>query len=570
MGSAKKARRKRLLRKLRRIVLSIVGVVFVGWIFYLGVTWGPRSPDAKSRVTVDSASRQLVDESRELSRRFEDIATFRDPTAAELSLLEEAIEKQRIYNRDSQPLPEDFTRLRELEARLAHFLAKDLHGRSLAAEQESEHLLKEGGSVEAVAKLREAFELQRQINQRFGRSSFRDTFRETRLEQAVAASEAAPLHGRSVKLETEADAAMADFRWAEARVLLNEAVDLQTRVNQTSRRSAFYDQARIAALGRKVDSLRVGEMISEVQVFEEQGIKFESDQQWEKAAQEYERAMVLQNQINRDHPQSPFVSTERMRELDEARQTALSAPEGRQLQRELEELRTMVRQGEFATVSQKVETAGAIAARLLQRFPRSRYVDAQVSRELQYLGASVSQLSELQRLLGAALLPVPEHPGWQMSAGPVSQRVYARVMNSNPSRNVGEDLPVDSITLRQAEEFCLRASWILARPVTLPSKAKFEAVLGDWESTVASASSWHEGNSGGVSHPVASGSGNNHGFLHLVGNLRIWLQDSTANGSAWTAGASFADPLPGPDELFKQISSTQRAATVGLRYVVGE
>ena len=570
MGSAKIARRKRFLRKLRRIALSLVGVVFIGWVFYLGATWGPSSPDAKARQTVETGSRQLVEESRELARRFEDIATFRDPTPEELGLLKQAIQKQRTYNRDRQGLPEDFTRLRELEDRLAHFSAKDLHAKSLMAEQESRSLLAEGQSVAGAAKLREAFELQRELNQQFGRSSFRDAFRESRLEQLVASSEAAPLHQRSRELEAEADAAIAGFRWAEARLLLNEAVDLQTRVNQTARRSQFYDQARVGAMGRKIDSLRVGEIMSEVQVLEARAREFESNQQWERAAQEYERAMVLQNQINRDHPQSPFVSAAKIRELDEARQTALSAPEGRQLQQELTELRAQIRRGDLDNVSQKVETAGALSARLLQRFPRSRYVDPQTSRELQFLGASWSQLTNLQRFLQADLLPVPGHPDWRMSIGPVSQGLYSRVMNSNPSRNVGEDLPVDSVTLRQAEEFCLRASWILGRPVALPNKAQFEAVLGDWEPTAGAAFSWHADNSGGGSHPVGTGVANANGFLHLVGNLRTWLQEGGENGSAWTAGASYADPLPAPEELYTLISNSQRSPTVGLRFVVGE
>jgi hypothetical protein len=108
----------------------------------------------------------------------------------------------------------------------------------------------------------------------------------------------------------------------------------------------------------------------------------------------------------------------------------------------------------------------------------------------------------------------------------------------------------------------------LAQPVRLPERSDFEAAVGEWRPEAYADLSWHKANSGGSTHPVNTGAANPHGFFHLVGNLRHWLDDG-GNGSGWTAGASFADDLSEAD-LFQKISHDQRAPTIGFRYMVGE
>src|SRR5690606_1104849 len=107
MSNAKKARRKRRLRKLRRIGLILVGGVFVGWIFYLGATWGPQSIDTEPVVNSDPGRREVVEKSEELERQFEAIAKYREPTDEELDLLREALDLQRRHNLGRRPTVND-------------------------------------------------------------------------------------------------------------------------------------------------------------------------------------------------------------------------------------------------------------------------------------------------------------------------------------------------------------------------------------------------------------------------------------------------------------------------------
>lgn len=568
MGFSKKVRRRKRLKRLRRFLLIVVGTLFVGWIFYVGATWGPRPVDSEPLREAQMVDRSLVEESERLAHDFEAIAAQRDPSDKDLKLLRDALARQRQYNLASSPTLEDRRRQEELERRLAHFEAKEVHSESLAAEQEAKRLLEEGKVIDAMAKTQEAFNLQREINQHYSRTSFRNPAREGTLEQQLASLEAEPLHRRSVELEEKADEAIEDFRWEEARTLLTEARNLQNQVNEIARRSSYHNPGRHQGLGEKLASLLVGEKMSEILSLQKEAQALEKKGEWERAAQLFEQAMVLQNEINRDHPQSEFVSTERVTELNIARQTALSARQANQLKTVLAEMRQALAAEEFAVARKKIEAAGPLITQLFDRFPESRHADFNMRLEIDYLDLVQESLPELQKLLRADLLPVPGEGGWQMSKTLVSQKVFSRVMNANPSRNRGDDLPVDSVTLSQAREFCRRASWILARPVQLPERAHFEAALGEWKPEAYAPLSWHKENSGGESHAVTTKAPNPHGFFHLVGNLRLWLGETTEDGAVWIAGSSYAEEFP-PEKLFQVVERNERDQTIGFRYLVG-
>ncbi len=56
----------------------------------------------------------------------------------------------------------------------------------------------------------------------------------------------------------------------------------------------------------------------------------------------------------------------------------------------------------------------------------------------------------------------------------VTQKQYQAVMGDNPSRNKGEDHPVDSVSWPNAAEFCSKLSALTGRSVRLPTEAEWE------------------------------------------------------------------------------------------------
>ncbi len=548
--------------------MKIAGVALIVYIFYLGATWGPGPVDADWKSSADTADRSLVEESVRLMQQFETRVGSGQPSEADLDLLRQALDKQRAFNLSRPPSLDDRRRQDDLEKRLAHFEAKAIHDRSLAAERDAQRLLAEGQPVEAIAKIQEALDLQKRVNQDYGRTSSRDAAREGRLYQQLASIEAEPLHARSIELEGQGDKAAENSQWADARNLYSQARDFQQRINELARRSSYFSTARYQSLNDKIAALAVGERMSESLDLQARAEQHEKNGAWEQAAQLYEEAMVLQNQINRNHAQSRFVSTERVAELDAARQSALAAPQAQELDQILGQMRSALAKGDFAAARDRLAQASPIAARIAERFPKSRYASFDLRLELDYLDLVQESLPELQTLLRDSLRPIPGSDEWQMSSTLVSQKVFSRVMNANPSRNRGEELPVDSVSLEQASQFCQRASWILARPVRLPRRSEFQAALGEWDPKANESSTWHKENSDGKSHPVNTGAPNTHGFFHLIGNLRSWLGETTEDGSAWVAGVSFAEDLP-EGNLFRLIERNRREETIGFRYVVG-
>ncbi len=555
-GKRKISRRKKI-RKFLRVTGAVLGVALIAVVFYFAATAGPRSPDAAPRqVTVDSA---MADESRELFARFERAVGEGTPDENEMEMLRRAITLQRDFNSAAGSVGLEHRRhLEEMEARLSNYQARELAERSREAEEEADAHEGEGRATEALAAVERAWELQREINSRHGRSSYRDTGREARLQLRKMTMETEPVHRRSMELETLGLAAAESRDWADARRLLNEASALQKQINDTGRRNRFHDSSRLDRLNEAIAGLAVGEMSGEVDNLAERAADLEQDGRFDEAAQLFERAMLLQNQINRDHPQSPFVSLPRVSELDSARQRALSGPRLREVETALASLRSSLRAGDMPGVRGGLADANEKIRHLNELFPRSSLLDFTVRLQLDYLDNVKENLPSLQSVLLEDLVDLPGQGGARMKRTEVSQSLYQQIMNANPSRNTGAGLPVDSLTLSQARDFCRRAGWILGRPVDLPTREQFAAALDEAERGGAAAEE------GKAIDAVTAGAPNAHGFIHLVGNIGQWLADEPDEGRGLVAGGRFAEP----ESLFREVNRNERSRSIGFRYVV--
>ena len=163
------------------------------------------------------------------------------------------------------------------------------------------------------------------------------------------------------------------------------------------------------------------------------------------------------------------------------------------------------------------------------------------------------------------LLPLPGVNGRLMLGTEAPQSLYVLVMNTNPSRNPGRTIPVDSVSWTDAQEFCTRLSWLLGAVVRLPTPDEFRVALG----AENRGEMWSSKNSEGHSHEVGRQKPNTAGFYDLLGNLGEWAAADADADKAPIFGGSYLDE---PEDLTKvpteQRLKGDRARHVGLRILV--
>ena len=191
----------------------------------------------------------------------------------------------------------------------------------------------------------------------------------------------------------------------------------------------------------------------------------------------------------------------------------------------------------------------------------------------------------------------------------VTQRLYKKVMGSNPSKNKGDDKPVENVSWYDAIYFCNKLSeefgyipvysvdgisdvrkWNYAphkeneirsrvyqnkkaNGFRLPTEEEWEyAASGGLNYTYSGSNNldevgWCNKNSGSVTHPVAQKKSNGYGLYDMSGNVAEWNWDSTNYRENYCMGGGFDD-----GEFCKVRSRYERASkwhysSVGFRIV---
>jgi formylglycine-generating enzyme required for sulfatase activity len=136
----------------------------------------------------------------------------------------------------------------------------------------------------------------------------------------------------------------------------------------------------------------------------------------------------------------------------------------------------------------------------------------------------------------------------------VTQKQWHKVMGDNPSYFKGDDLPVESVSWDDVQEFIKKLNEIESTDkYRLPSEAEWEYAaragtttrysFGDDDSKLKEYA-WYSENSGDKTHPVGKKGANPWGLYDMHGNVWEWVQDkwhgtyngAPADGSAWEDG----------------------------------
>ena len=123
----------------------------------------------------------------------------------------------------------------------------------------------------------------------------------------------------------------------------------------------------------------------------------------------------------------------------------------------------------------------------------------------------------------------------------VTQALWKAVMGNNPSYFKGDNLPVAKVSWDDCQKFISKLNSLTGQNFRLPTEAEWEfAARGGNNSNHYQYSgsnelgdvAWHDGNSGGKTHVVATKQPNELGIYDMNGNVSEWCSDWYGNYSS--------------------------------------
>ena len=116
----------------------------------------------------------------------------------------------------------------------------------------------------------------------------------------------------------------------------------------------------------------------------------------------------------------------------------------------------------------------------------------------------------------------------------VTQALWQAVMGSNPSNFKGDDLPVETVSWNDCQDFISKLNAMTGKRFRLPTEAEWEYTARGGKksrgyqysgSNTLDDVAWYYGNSGNKTHVVGTKLPNELGIYDMTGNVREWCQD---------------------------------------------
>jgi cell fate (sporulation/competence/biofilm development) regulator YlbF (YheA/YmcA/DUF963 family) len=575
-----------------KILLTVIGCGgFLAGVYFLGEATNPEPLDKRAMheqfADDEEMSEQAIkDRVAELEEAFLDAWNSGMVGEEERAMIAEAV---RLQSRYAGRYPNDrieHNRLTELRKLHDNARAQPLY-QSFERLRERAGKARDAGNEEQAADLiSEAIDVINTINLDYPLSRYRDTTLETAMRSELVSLRLAPQRREAQRHEDLAHVAEAENRWDAAITHLEEAIALYTEIIKKADAAGDVGSSslnRKVALENKLASLQSAGEHKQVNLLVSQAEELEADGRYLEAADRYLDARDLQRTINEEYPMSEFASANRAEALYMRMQTARSRELADAIHADSDRLDQYLRTGQVTRASQLVNELADKAERFRTNYPLSEAIGDDDVLKLKILKHLRSDFGYLQDHIASNLKPVPGMDGVFLFDHEVTQALYRTIMNANPSQEpLGDAFPVHALTWLEAEAFCERLGWIMARPVRLPSREEYRAALGslkylsarpddDPRTVDLDAISWNQRTADGRIQKVETTEPNVAGFHDLLGNVAEWLRPGPdmAEGEALVIGGSAIDST---DSLIRLPQETreksERTRLIGFRFVV--
>ncbi len=555
------------------LVLFIAVAVLVGFWFLSKL--GPQNVDyreVRAGLEVSDDILALKAKSIELEAQFAEVLAIREAESQDIAILKQALDLQEQYLDQYPGVDSDAQNRRtNLRQRYQDLAASSLREESLILEQDAEALAAEEDYEAARAKYQEALVKQKRINEEFSISSAYNIGRATRLERQARYLTAQPLYERSLDLEKQSEEYIQAQNWEKAEERLQLAIAIQDQLNREYRGANQASVSRFEELRVKLVGIRSGQSYLEVEAVSDLADASRAKGDNLEAASLYLEAARLQRQLNEQYVDSPYASSEQVSEFQRKAQTAESFELGRDIERNHDRLKELLAERRTYDAAEVIAELRRHIKQMEESYPRSSLNDEELQVKVRYLNLVQNDLEFIQDRVYDTMLPIPEEADWLMLRTEVPQALYSLIMGTNPSRNQGDVLPVDSVSWTEAKSFCERLSWILGKTVRLPTENEFRQALGRLRYVVLEDHVWCAASSGGVAKGVGEKAPFASGYYDLLGNVSEWLEsvDRFEDEDALHIGGNAQDRL---ETIFtvprREASRGERNRMTGFRFVV--
>jgi tetratricopeptide (TPR) repeat protein len=562
---------------LEKIVsLIIIPIALIAFFVFLAIS-GPKKIDYSSEepfrktmeITEEVEAMRL--KSFESEGQFEEIVSLRRMTEEDTLLLLEAIEFQEAYVKGLPYHSESAKqRLSYLKQRYDQVLSEEIYQLSVEKEMLSQSLYDEADYLAAIEALEEAIALQRKINESYSLSSLFDINRMAKLDRRLAYLNAYPLYQQILEDEAKADALKNEKKWIEAANLLTGVIEKQRYLNSEYRSSDLADGLKLNSLKLKQLKFQSTPLYQQINDLRNQADALLEKGDFSGAAAYYEEAMELQGELNESFPDSPYSSLDRENDLRRKNQSAASYSLGELVNTLNFEIDNDLRRRKLLLAKDKISRIADALQRMDEEFPLSSYNDDGLKLKVKFLNLIRNDIELVQDRIYENLISVPNEPGIKMLKTEVSQALYSTIIGYNPSRFVGDLMPVESVNWNEANDFCLRLSWIMGLRVRLPKEHEFRSAIGPLRYIKLEKFVVSNAEEGELTN-LASKEPLGEGFYDLLGNVSEWLFTDGVfeNERVKHIGGHFNDRLNTIYSVpVRMINRNERSRLIGFRFVV--
>jgi hypothetical protein len=558
------------------ISLILIPILLIGFFAFLMVS-GPKKIDYSSEesfsdtLEVSEEIEAMRLKSFESEGQFEELISLRKMSENDALLLLEAIEFQEAYVKGLPYYSESAKqRLNYLKQRYDQVLSEELYQLSLEKEMVSQNFYDEANYLAAIEAMEEAITLQRKINESYTLSSLYDINRMAKLDRRLTYLNAYPFYQQILDGEAQVEALKNEEKWIEAANLLTDIIEKQQYLNSEYRSSDLADGLKLNSLKLKQLKFQSTPLHNQINDLENKADALVESGDQSEAAAFYEEAMELQDELNTSFPDSSYSSIDRVNDLRRKNQSAASYSLGERINALNFQIDNDLRRRKLLSAKDKISRIADALQRMDEEFPLSSYNDDGLKLKVKFLNLIRNDIELVQDRIYENLISVPNEPGIRMLKTEVSQALYSTIAGYNPSRFVGELMPVESVNWNEANDFCLRLSWIMGLRVRLPKEHEFRSAIGPLRYVKLEKFVVSNAEEGKLTD-LASKEPLGEGFYDLLGNVSEWLFSDGVfeNERVKHIGGHFNDRLNTIYSVpVRMVNRNERSRLIGFRFVV--